>query len=66
VKLPLDEAQAEPFLPEQKADGSGVEINYADALLKPVKLIASSKFTAPFPAGWEGMRRVLPRRSRRP
>jgi hypothetical protein len=38
VKLPLDEAQAEPFLPENKADGSGVGINYADALLKPVKL----------------------------
>jgi len=38
VKLPLDEAQAEAFLPEKKADGSGVGINYADALLKPVKL----------------------------
>ena len=38
VKLPLDEAQAEPFLPERKSDGSGVGINYADALLKPVKL----------------------------
>ena len=38
VKLPLDEAQAEPFLPEKKSDGSGVGINYADALLKPVKL----------------------------
>ena len=38
VKLPLDEAQAEPFLPENKADGSGVGINYADALLKPVKM----------------------------
>ena len=38
VKLPMDEAQAAPFLPENKADGSGVGINYADALLKPVKL----------------------------
>ena len=38
VKLPLDEAQPELFLPEKKADGSGVGINYADALLKPVKL----------------------------
>lgn len=38
VTLPLDEAQAEPFLPENKADGSGVGINYADALLKPVKM----------------------------
>ena len=38
VKLPLDEAVAAPFLPENKADGSGVGINYTDALLKPVKL----------------------------
>ena len=38
VKLPLDEAQAAPFLPENKSDGSGVGINYADALLKPVRL----------------------------
>jgi hypothetical protein len=38
VKLPLDEAQAAPLLPEHKADGSGVGVNYADALLKPVKL----------------------------
>ena len=38
VKLPIDEAQGEPFLPEAKPDGSGVGINYADALLRPVKL----------------------------
>jgi hypothetical protein len=38
VELPLDEAKAEPFLPEKRADGSGVGINYADALLKGVKL----------------------------
>lgn len=38
VKLPVDPAQAEPFLSEQRPDGSGVGINYADALLKPVKL----------------------------
>jgi hypothetical protein len=38
MKLPLDEAQAAGFLPERKSDGSGVGINYADALLKPVKL----------------------------
>jgi hypothetical protein len=38
LKLPLDEAQAEAFLPDRKSDGSGVGINYADALLKPVKL----------------------------
>jgi len=38
IKLPLDEAQAEAFLPEHKLDGSGIGINYVDALLKPVKL----------------------------
>jgi hypothetical protein len=38
VPLPLDEAHAAPFLPANKSDGSGVGINYADALLKPVKL----------------------------
>lgn len=38
VELPLDEAQAAAFLPEKKPDGSGVGINYVDALLKPVKL----------------------------
>lgn len=38
VKLPLDEAQAAPLLPENRADGSGVGVNYADALLKPVRL----------------------------
>jgi hypothetical protein len=38
VKLPLDEAHAVSFLPESKPDGSGVGINYADALLKPAKL----------------------------
>ena len=38
LKLPVDEAQAAPFLSEGRPDGSGVGINYADALLKPVKL----------------------------
>jgi hypothetical protein len=38
IKLPTDEAQAEPFLSEAKPDGSGVGINYVDAMLKPVKL----------------------------
>ena len=38
VRLPLDEAQAAPLLPDNKADGSGLGVNYADALLKPVKL----------------------------
>lgn len=38
VILPIDEAQAAALFPENKPDGSGVGINYADALLKPVKL----------------------------
>ena len=38
IRLPLDDAQAQAFLPERKPDGSGVGINYVDALLKPVKL----------------------------
>jgi hypothetical protein len=37
VTIPIDEAQAETFLPEVKADGSGVGINYADQILKPFK-----------------------------
>jgi hypothetical protein len=36
--LPVDTAKAESILPENKPDGSGVGINYADAMLKPVKL----------------------------
>ena len=38
VTLPIDLAKAESFLPDRKPDGSGVGINYLDALLKPVKL----------------------------
>ncbi len=38
VILPVDAAKAETLLPEKQPDGSGVGINYADALLKPVKL----------------------------
>lgn len=38
VTLPVDAAKAESVLPENKTDGSGVGINYADAMLKPVKL----------------------------
>jgi hypothetical protein len=38
VVLPVDAAKAEALLPENKPDGSGVGINYADAMLKPVKL----------------------------
>jgi hypothetical protein len=38
IALPLDFASAEPQLPENRLDGSGVGINFADAVLKPVKL----------------------------
>ena len=38
VVLPVDAEKAETLLPENKPDGSGVGINYADAMLKPVKL----------------------------
>ena len=37
VTIPVDETQAEAHLPEVKADGSGVGINYADQILKPFK-----------------------------
>jgi hypothetical protein len=36
--IPFDFAQAEAHHPKNKLDGSGVGINYADALIKPVKL----------------------------
>jgi hypothetical protein len=38
VSFPLDEAAAEAFLPPSKPDGSGVGVNYADQLLKPMKM----------------------------
>lgn len=38
VRVPIDEAAAEKFLAAHVLDGSGVGINYADALLKPLKL----------------------------
>jgi hypothetical protein len=38
VTIPIDEAQADSHLPEVKADGSGVGVNYADQILKPFKL----------------------------
>ena len=34
VTIPVDEAQADAFLPPAKADGSGVGVNYADQVLK--------------------------------
>lgn len=37
VTIPIDEAAAETHLPEKKADGSGVGINYIDQILKPLK-----------------------------
>jgi hypothetical protein len=38
VTIPIDEAQANSHLPEVKADGSGVGVNYADQILKPFKV----------------------------
>ena len=38
VTIPVDDAQADQHLPEVKADGSGVGINYADQILKNFKL----------------------------
>lgn len=38
VTIPVDEAQADSHLPEAKADGSGVGVNYTDQILKPFKL----------------------------
>lgn len=37
ITIAVDEANAENFLPEVKADGSGVGINYVDQILKPFK-----------------------------
>jgi hypothetical protein len=36
--IPFDFAQAEAHHPKNKLDGSGVGINYVDALIKPIKL----------------------------
>ena len=38
VKVAIDEKAAEKFLAAHVLDGSGIGINYADALLKPLKL----------------------------
>ena len=38
IKIPVDEQLAEPFLPANKPDGSGVGVNYVDAYIKPLKL----------------------------
>jgi hypothetical protein len=37
--IPFDFAQAEAHHPKNKLDGSGVGINYVDALIKPIKVI---------------------------
>lgn len=38
VTIPIDEAQADNFLPGNKLDGSGVGVNYVDAYLKAFKV----------------------------
>ena len=38
VTIPIDEAQADAFLPRNKLDGSGVGVNYVDAYLKAFKV----------------------------
>src|SRR5687768_7544930 len=38
VTIPIDEKQADQHLPDVKADGSGVGINYVDQILKNFKL----------------------------
>jgi hypothetical protein len=38
IRVAIDEAQAEKLLAAHVLDGSGIGINYADALLKPLKL----------------------------
>lgn len=38
IVVPIDDAAAEAFLPPAKPDGSGVGLNYADQLLKPLKV----------------------------
>jgi hypothetical protein len=38
IEVPIDHALAEGYLPPAKPDGSGVGLNYADQLLKPLKL----------------------------
>ena len=41
--MPIDESAAEAFLPSARPDGSGVGVNYADQLLKPLKLTAQEQ-----------------------
>jgi hypothetical protein len=38
IRVAIDEAQAEKLLAAHVLDGSGIGINYADALLKPLKV----------------------------
>lgn len=39
IQLGPEDADAEALLPENKDDGSGIGINYADAYIKPFKRI---------------------------
>lgn len=38
ITIPIDETQADGFLPGIKLDGSGVGVNYVDAYLKAFKV----------------------------
>jgi hypothetical protein len=37
VTIPIDETAADAFRPSAKPDGSGIGVNYADQILKPLK-----------------------------
>ena len=39
TRVPFDFAQAEAQHPKNRLDGSGVGVNYVDALIKPLKLV---------------------------
>jgi hypothetical protein len=38
ITVPIDEAEADAYLPTNKLDGSGVGINYVDVYLKAFKI----------------------------
>ena len=38
ARIQVDDAQLDALLPERRADGSGVGVNYTDAFIKPFKL----------------------------
>jgi len=37
ITIAFDQAQADAHLPDAKADGSGIGVNYADQIVKPFK-----------------------------